>query len=131
MEAGRPPGSLCNTQESGWLARGSLSITPRGRDFLPPPRPLVEHQGGARWRQGESVYPGVPVVAQRFTNPTRNHEVVGSIPGLTQWVKDLVSLWLWCRRVATAPIKPLAWEPPCAAGAALEKAKKKVSILQS
>ena len=22
-------------------------------------------------------------------NPTRNHEVVGSIPGLTQWVKDL------------------------------------------
>ena len=23
------------------------------------------------------------------TNPTRNHEVSGSIPGLTQWVKDL------------------------------------------
>ena len=22
------------------------------------------------------------------TNPTRNHEVVGSLPGLTQWVKD-------------------------------------------
>ena len=22
------------------------------------------------------------------TNPTRNHEVVGSIPGLDQWVKD-------------------------------------------
>ena len=22
------------------------------------------------------------------TNPTRNHEVVGSIPGLTQWVKN-------------------------------------------
>ena len=21
-------------------------------------------------------------------NPTRNHEVVGAIPGLTQWVKD-------------------------------------------
>ena len=32
--------------------------------------------------------PGAPVVAQWLTNPTRNHEVVGSIPGLTQWVKD-------------------------------------------
>ena len=33
---------------------------------------------------------GVPVVAQWLTNPTRNLEVVGSIPGLAQWVKDLV-----------------------------------------
>ena len=31
---------------------------------------------------------GVPVMAQRLTHPTRNHDVVGSIPGLTQWVKD-------------------------------------------
>ena len=33
---------------------------------------------------------GVPVVAQWLTNPTRYHEVVGSIPSLAQWVKDLV-----------------------------------------
>ena len=31
---------------------------------------------------------GVPVVAQWLTNPTRNHEVMGSIPALAQWVKD-------------------------------------------
>jgi len=31
---------------------------------------------------------GVPVVAQWLTNPTRNHEVAGSIPALAQWVDD-------------------------------------------
>ena len=32
----------------------------------------------------DSKNPGVPVMAQRLMNPTRSHEVVGSIPGLTQ-----------------------------------------------
>ena len=31
-------------------------------------------------------------LAQRLTNPTRIHEDVGSIPGLSQGVKDLVLL---------------------------------------
>ena len=30
---------------------------------------------------------GVPIVAQWLTNPTRNHEVAGSIPGLAQCVE--------------------------------------------
>jgi len=30
----------------------------------------------------------------------------------------------WLRPLATAPIRPLAWEPPYAAGAAQEKAKR-------
>ena len=38
---------------------------------------------------------------------------------------DPLLLWLWCRLVATAPIGPLAWDPPYAVEAALEKAKKK------
>ena len=37
---------------------------------------------------------------------------------------DPALLWLWCRLAATAPIKPLAWEPPYALGAALEETKK-------
>ena len=31
---------------------------------------------------------GVPCHGAAETNPTRNHEVVGLIPGLAQWVKD-------------------------------------------
>ena len=34
-------------------------------------------------------------------------------------------LWLWCKPAAAAPIRPLAWEPPYAVGAALEKTKDK------
>ena len=37
----------------------------------------------------EAMNPGVPVMAQWLMNPTGNHEVVGSIPGLAKWVKDL------------------------------------------
>ena len=61
------------------------------------------------------------------------------IPGLCQWVKhpvlpcgvgcrcgsDLALLWLWRRPVATAPIRPLGWEPLYAKGAALKRQKKK------
>ena len=78
-------------------------------------------------------------MAQWLANPTRNHEVSGSIPGLNQWVKDLVVLrscgagcrhgsdpaLRWRRPAATAPIRPLGWEPPYAEGTALENTKQK------
>ena len=69
-------------------------------------------------------------------NPTRNHEVVGSNPGLALWVKDLALaisygvgqrhgsdpalLWLWRRPAAVALICTLAWEPPYDVGSALK-----------
>ena len=37
---------------------------------------------------------------------------------------NLVLLWLWRRLAATVLIRPLAWEPPYAAGAAQEMAKR-------
>ena len=41
---------------------------------------------------------------------------------------DLVLLWLWHRPGATAPIQPLAWDPPYSMGEALKRPQKKVII---
>ena len=60
------------------------------------------------------------------TNPTRNHEVAGSIPVLAHWVEDRIAvscgighrrglelelLQLWHRPAVVAPIRPPASEP--------------------
>ena len=36
-------------------------------------------------------------MAQWLTNLMRNHEVVGSVPALSQWVNDPALRELWCR----------------------------------
>ena len=99
------------------------SETPQGADpagataGLHPPRPEMKEVSG-----------GVPVVVQRTrirlgTVRLRVRSLV-----LLSGVKDLALLWLWRRPVATAPIRPLAWEPPYAAGTALKDKKMKKKL---
>ena len=40
---------------------------------------------------------------------------------------DLALLWLWRRPAATAPIRPITWEPPCATGVTLKRQKQKTN----
>ena len=69
------------------------------------------------------MYLGSSHCGSVVVNPTSTYENVGSLPGLTQWVKDPALLWLWWRPAAAAPIRSLAWELPHAAGAALKRKK--------
>ena len=84
---------------------------------------------------------GVPVVTQKVKNLTSIQEDVGSIPGLAsvgegsgivtncrvghRCGSDSMLLWLQCRPAAAATIRSLAWELPCAAGAAVKRKKEK------
>ena len=64
-------------------------------------------------------------MAQWLTNPTRNHEVAGSIPGLVSGLRIWCCHELWCRSATVAPIHSLAQERPCAVCVDLKSKKRK------
>ena len=45
----------------------------------------------SKYSKSDTIF-GVVVVAQQIKNPASIHEDVGLIPGLAQWVKELVLL---------------------------------------
>ena len=61
-----------------WLWRRLVATAPIGSLAWEPPYAT----GAAPEKQKDKKKIGVPVVARCLTNPTRNHEVAGSIPGL-------------------------------------------------
>ena len=75
------------------------------------------------------------------TNLTRIYKDSGLIPGLFSGLRIRRCHELWCRLqmwlgsgvamavAAAAPIRPLAWKPPYAAGVALKRQKKKKRTL--
>ena len=55
-------------------------------------------------------------MTQYFTNETRIHEDVGSIPDLAQWVKHLAFHKLWCRlqtQLGSLIAVAVAWASGC------------------
>ena len=101
---------------------------------------LVENKSTESKKQ--KAISGVPIVAQQVKNLTSIHEDAGLIPGLTQWVMDLVATscgvgwrfgldWYWVAAAVPqagsyTPIQPLAWELPYAVGAALKRKIKRL-----
>ena len=45
------------------------------------------HKNGVK-KQTNKKHTGIPIMAQQLTNLTSIREVMGSVPGLVQWVKD-------------------------------------------
>ena len=69
---------ICCLQETHFTSRDTYKLKVRGWK-------KIFHANGDQ----KKAEVGVPVVSQWLMNQTRNHEVAGSVPALTQWVNNL------------------------------------------
>ena len=88
--------------------RTSLLSPPLNLDLPQWPKHLIRILEDGE--QLKSIWVGGFIVAQRVKTLASIREDEDSIPGLTQWVKDLGCCELWHSLVAAALIRPLAWE---------------------
>ena len=77
---------VCFISEVGYSADWGSDLLSKGQF---PPLTI----SAAKLLHTETAWSGVPVMAQWLTNPTRNQEVAGSVPALTQWVNNLALPW--------------------------------------
>ena len=85
-----PPGGIVggfwrDDQSSIWVLYHLLFL-----DRPPPQEQLSSSEAGPPTPHQKQAHGGLPVVAQPLTNQTHIHEDGRLIPGLHQWVKDLV-----------------------------------------
>ena len=79
---------ICNLHHSPWQCQ-ILNPLSKARDQTSSSWMLVRFVSAEPSQELRKQFLlGVPIVVQWLMNPARNHEVVGSIPGLAQWVKD-------------------------------------------
>jgi len=80
--------SSCSPSNTATITHAACEVMERGHSYP------ASTTTSCHWsRVKEEKDWRVPVVAQWLTNPTRNHEVAGSVPALAQWVNDPALPW--------------------------------------
>ena len=94
----RPKFQLLQDQRRGHKGRGDCPASSAAHCLAQEKgrrrKGIMQHKvtEGSVIKEATTTKKSVSVMAQWLMNPTRNHEVSGSIPGLAWWVKDLALL---------------------------------------